>query len=63
MVRYYLRTTPVYFGPSSSLATPEGWAELNAALDEEVMHAEWSSKIAPTGHYIAAIGYFVEKVL
>ena len=44
---YILRTFELF-------ATPEGWAELDAAADEAVMHAEWSSKIAPTVHAIHA---------
>ena len=32
----------------------KGWAELDAAVDEEAMHAEWSSKIAPTVRAIHA---------
>jgi len=40
--------------PFRLFATPEGWAELNAAADEAAMHAEWSSKIEPTVHAIHA---------
>jgi uncharacterized protein len=35
-------------------ATPEGWAELDAAPDEAVMHAEWSRKIVSTVRAIHA---------
>ena len=38
--------------PFQLFATPEGWAELDAAVDEGAMHAEWSSKIGPTVHSI-----------
>ena len=40
--------------PFQLFATPEGWAELDAAVDEEAMHAQWSSKIAPTVRAIHA---------
>ena len=40
--------------PIELFATPEGWAELDAADDEEAMHVEWSNKIAPTVRAIHA---------
>ncbi|MGB5535271.1 MAG: UPF0149 family protein [Thiogranum sp.] len=43
-----LDENPGILRPLQLFATPEGWAELDAAPDEAVMHAEWSSKIAPT---------------
>ena len=45
---------PGILRPFELFATPEGWAELDAAEDEAVMHAEWSSKIEPTVHAIQA---------
>ncbi len=43
-----LNSDPDMLRPVELFATPEGWAELDAAADEEAMHREWSSKIAPT---------------
>ena len=45
---------PDILRPLQLFATPEGWAELDAAVDEEAMHAEWSGKIAPTVRAIHA---------
>ena len=45
---------PGILRPFQLFATPEGWAELDAAADEAAMHAEWSSKIDPTVHAIHA---------
>ena len=45
---------PGILRPFQLFATPEGCAELDAAEDEAVMHAEWSSKIEPTIHTIHA---------
>ena len=45
---------PGILRPFELFATPEGWAELDAAEDEAAMHREWSSKIEPTVHAIHA---------
>ena len=45
---------PDILRPFQLFATPEGWAELDAAADEAAMHAAWSSKIEPTVHAIHA---------
>ena len=45
---------PGILRPFELFATPEGWAELDAAEDEAAMHREWSSKIEPTVHSIHA---------
>jgi uncharacterized protein len=45
---------PGILRPFQLFATPEGWTELDAAVDEAVMHAEWSSKIEPTVRAIHA---------
>jgi len=45
---------PGILRPFQLFATPEGWAELDMAVDEAAMHAEWSSKIDPTVHSIHA---------
>ncbi len=45
---------PGILRPFQLFATPEGWAELDAAADEAAMHADWSSKIEPTVHAIHA---------
>ena len=45
---------PDILRPFQLFATPEGWAELDTAVDEAAMHAEWSSKIEPTVHSIHA---------
>ena len=45
---------PGILRPFELFATPEGWAELDAAVDEEAMHAKWSSRIEPTVHSIHA---------
>jgi uncharacterized protein len=45
---------PGILRPFQLFATQEGWAELDAAVDEAAMHAEWSSKIEPTVHSIHA---------
>jgi uncharacterized protein len=39
---------PGILRPFELFATPEGWAELDAAEDEAAMHEQWSSKIEPT---------------
>jgi len=49
-----LNSDPDMLKPFELFATPEGWAELDAAADEEAMHREWSSKIAPTVRAIHA---------
>lgn len=43
---------PSILWPFQLFATPEGWAELDAATDETAMRAEWSSKIELTVHAI-----------
>jgi uncharacterized protein YecA (UPF0149 family) len=45
---------PDILRPFQLFATPEGWSELDAAVDGEAMHAEWSGKIAPTVRAIHA---------
>ena len=45
---------PGILRPFQLFATPEGWAELDAAVDEEAMHAEWCNRIEPTVHAIHA---------
>ena len=45
---------PGILRPFQLFATPEGWAELDAAVDEEAMHAGWSCRIEPTVHAIHA---------
>ena len=45
---------PSILRPFQLFATPEGWAELDAAVDEEAMHAQWSARIAPTVRAIHA---------
>lgn len=45
---------PGILRPFQLFATPEGWAELDAAADEASMHAEWSSQIEPTVRAIHA---------
>ena len=49
-----LEEKPGILRPFQLFATPEGWAELDAAADEAAMHAQWSSKIEPTIHAIHA---------
>ncbi len=49
-----LDSNPEMLRPFKLFATPEGWAELDAAENEEAMHAEWSRKIAPTVRAIHA---------
>lgn len=49
--------SPEMLRPLTLFGTPEGWAELEASEDEEAMHAQWSSKIAPAvrainGHWL-----------
>jgi uncharacterized protein len=45
---------PGILRPFELFATPEGWADLDAAVDQEAMHAEWPSNIAPTVRAIHA---------
>lgn len=40
--------------PFELFATREGWAELDAAADEAVMHEQWSGKIETTDQAIHA---------
>lgn len=49
-----LDSDPEMLKPLRLFATPEGWAELDAAENEEAMHAKWSRKIAPTVRAIHA---------
>ena len=49
-----LDENPGILRPFQLFATPEGWAELDAAVDEAAMHAEWSCKVEPTVHAIHA---------
>lgn len=42
---------PGILRPFQLFATPDSWAELDAAVDGEAMHAEWSGKIAPLARY------------